>query len=133
MAQQNPQTEMHMDPAALYREESFTDRQVGSIQRLTPVKKDGSEDTSRQVVYVGQTQVLTPAGSLPLSFEIEGRSLEEAASNFGDAANKALEEAMQQLKELQRESASSLYVPGQGGGAGGGQGGLGGQGGFQMP
>ena len=32
-----------------------------SLQRLTPVTSDGQPDPSRQVIYIGQTQVLTPA------------------------------------------------------------------------
>jgi len=33
-----------MDPTQVYREETFTDRKVGTIRRLTPVAADGTED-----------------------------------------------------------------------------------------
>ena len=55
--------EIRVDPKALYLEEIFTDRRVGTIRRLTPVGKDGERDAARAVLYVGETQVLTPAGA----------------------------------------------------------------------
>ena len=55
----------------LYREEVVTDRRVGSIRVLTPLRPDGSTDATRPVAYVGEAQLLTPAGVLPLVFEID--------------------------------------------------------------
>lgn len=104
--------EIRMSAGNLYREESYTDRQVGSLQILTPVKKDGSTDFSRQKLFVGQTQILTPAGALPLSFEIEAKSLEEAIEKFGDSAQTALAGTMERIEEMRREAASSIIVPG---------------------
>ena len=104
--------EIRLSEGNLYREETYTDRQVGSLQILTPVKKDGSTDFSRQRLYVGQTQILTPAGALPLSFEIEAKSLEEAIEKFGDSAQSALTGTMQRLEEMRREAASLIIVPG---------------------
>ena len=120
MVDRSTQPEITMDAANLYREESFTDRRIGTIQRLIPVKSDGGTDAARAEIYVGQTQVLTPAGALPLTFEIEASNLTEAISGFGDAAKEALADTMQRLEELRREAASSLIVPGAGGPAGGG-------------
>lgn len=119
--------DIHMQADDLYREEQFTDRRVGSIQRLTPVKTDGSDDASRSVVYIGQASLMTPAGTLPINFEIEATSLGDAAEKFGDEAQKAIQDAIRQLQEMRREAASGLVVPGQGGGGMGG-GGLGGGG-----
>ena len=31
-------SELKVDPASLYQEEIFTDRRVGTIRRLTPIK-----------------------------------------------------------------------------------------------
>lgn len=104
--------DIRMTAGNLYREESYTDRQVGSLQILTPVKKDGSTDFSRQKLFVGQTQILTPAGTLPLSFEIEAKSLEEAIGKFGDSAQTALAGTMERIEEMRREAASSIIVPG---------------------
>ena len=124
--------DISMDAEALYREESFTDRRVGSIQRLSPVTADGSDDASRSVVYIGQTQLMTPGGALPLSFEIQAGSLADAIAQFGAQAEAALEDTMRRLEELRRESASSLIVPGSGGGGIPGSGGMPG-GGIQVP
>lgn len=119
MAEEEQQElEIRMEGQSLYREEIFTDRRVGTIQRLTPVDDDGQTDASREVVFVGQTQLLTRAGPLPLSFDIPGSSLKEAAENFAASANVAVEDAMQKLEEMRREAASSIIVP-QGGAPGG--------------
>ena len=121
---------IEMDASGLYREESITDRRVGTLQRLSPITPDGVDDDTRKVLYLGQTQVLTPAGALPLSFEIEADSLEQAVNRFGDHAKAALASTMERLEELRREQASSLIVPGTGGGPTG-QAGPGG--GIQIP
>ena len=60
-----------MDSTQIYREETFTDRKVGTIRRLTPVTADGSDDSTRPVVFVGQAQIMTPMGAVPISFELE--------------------------------------------------------------
>src|SRR5437764_12292999 len=39
-----PANEIKVDPNALYLEEVFTDRRVGTIRRMTPVNKDGVRD-----------------------------------------------------------------------------------------
>jgi hypothetical protein len=103
--------EIKVDPKALYLEEIFTDRRVGTIRRLTPVNKDGARDPSRAVLYVGETQVLTPAGALPIAFEIGAGSLEEAAEKFGQLAKEAIERTVKELQELRRQAASSIVIP----------------------
>ena len=106
-----PTNEIKVDPNALYLEEIFTDRRVGTIRRLTPVKKDGQRDTARAVLYIGETQVLTPAGALPIGFEIGAGSLEEAADKFGPLAREAIERTVKELQELRRQAASSIVIP----------------------
>ena len=126
MAEDLSDADIAMDSANLYREETFTDRRVGTLQVLTPITKTGATDSARPVLYVGQTQVLTPAGALPLSFEVQAKSLEDAVAQFGEHAKSALERTMRRLEELRREQASSIIVPGSGavppglGGPGGG-------------
>jgi hypothetical protein len=120
--------QLKMDPNELYREETFTDRKIGTIRCVIPVTADGSDDPSRVTSYVGQTQVMTPAGALPISFEIEAENVGDAASQFAEGAKAAIEKTMKELEEMRREAASSIVVPGQGGGMGG----MGG-GGIQMP
>ena len=120
-----------MSADELYLEEVFTDRRMGTIQRLSPMDSTGKPDPARPVLYVGQTQILTAAGALPLSFEIEAKSLAEAAQKFGDGAKVALQETMERLEEMRREAASSIIVPEAGTAAGlGGMGGMGGMGGL---
>jgi hypothetical protein len=103
--------EIKVDPKALYLEEIFTDRRVGTIRRLTPVNRDGVRDQARAVLYVGETQVLTPAGALPIAFEIGAGSLEEAAEKFGQLAKEAIERTVKELQELRRQAASSIVIP----------------------
>lgn len=103
--------EPNMDANDLYREDIYSDRKVGTIRVLTPVKSDGAVDTARATSYVGQAQIMTPAGALPLSFEIEARNLAEACARFADAAKVAFEETMKELQELRRQQASSIVVP----------------------
>lgn len=111
-----------MDSANLFREESFTDRRVGTIRRLTPVKTDGSVDSTRTEVFVGQAQLLTPMGAIPLNFEIPASSLQEATQQFSAAAQEAVQRTMQELQELRREQASSIVIPEGGAGSLGGLG-----------
>jgi len=111
MAAQNDLPEVQLDLKALYREDVFTDRRAGSIRRLTPVTADGSVDPSRPVLFSGQTQLLTPAGVLPLGFEIDAGTLEEALKKFPDGVRVALEQAIDEARELRREAASRIVVP----------------------
>ncbi|MGH8700712.1 MAG: hypothetical protein ACREVR_05985 [Burkholderiales bacterium] len=124
-------TDIKLDPASLYLEEVFTDRRIGTIRRLTPVKGDGSRDPKREITYLGETQVMSTVGALPISFEIDATTLEEAAQKFGPAAKEAIERTMRELQELRRRAASSIVVP-QGGMPELGGGGRGG-GKIQMP
>jgi hypothetical protein len=120
MAAQNDLPDIQLDIQALYREDVFTDRRAGSIRRLTPVTSDGSVDASRAVLFSGQTQLLTPAGVLPLGFEIEAQTLDEALKKFPDGVKVALEQAIDEAREMRREAASRIVVPEVGGGLGAG-------------
>lgn len=111
--------EIKLDPKDLYREEIFTDRKAGTLRRLVPVKSDGSDDSSRAVLYSGQTQLLTPAGVLPLSFDLEAASIEDACTKFPEAVKVAIEQAIEEAREMRREAASRIVVPGTGGDMGG--------------
>ena len=111
MAQEQQLPEIKLDISQLYREEIFTDRKAGTLRRLVPVKSDGTEDSSRPVLYSGQTQLLTPAGVLPLAFELEAASLEEACNKFPDAVKVAIEQAIEEAREMRREAASRIVVP----------------------
>ena len=124
--------EPKMDATSLYREEIYTDRQVGTIRVLTPVKTDGAPDPARPTLYVGEAQIYTTMGTLPLSFELEAASLAEAVAQYAPAAKDAVERAVRELEEMRRQAASSIVIP-RGGGPGGlPPGGIGG-GKIQMP
>lgn len=103
-----------MDATALYREDIVTDRKVGTIRRMTPLKSDGTDDAARPTLYVGEAQIMTNAGPLPINFEIEAQNLGEAVEKFGDAAKEAVERTVRELQELRRQQASSIVVPGMG-------------------
>jgi hypothetical protein len=111
MSQEGQSPEISMDAGALCREEVFTDNRIGTIRKLTPVTAGGEEDHSRPVQYIGSTQIMTPGGALPLSFEIPAGNLQEAADGFGAAAQEAVERTMEELRELQRQAASQIVVP----------------------
>ena len=121
MAAEQQLPEIKLDATQLYREEIFTDRKAGTLRRLTPVLGDGNDDPSRTVLYSGQTQLLTPAGVLPLAFELEATSLEDACAKFPEAVKIAIEQAIEEAREMRREQASRIVVPEAGGGAPGGR------------
>lgn len=115
--------DVKMDPQALYREDIYTDRKVGTIRQLTPVKSDGTTDAARKLLYIGEAQILTAAGPLPINFEIPAQSLSDAVAKFGDAAKLAVERTVQELQELRRQQSSSIVIP-QTGAGGFGPGGI---------
>ncbi|MCG3133242.1 MAG: hypothetical protein HMLKMBBP_00367 [Planctomycetes bacterium] len=122
---QSPLADLKVDTANLHREDVFTDLGAATIRRLLPVKPDGSDDPTRPPIFVGATQVMSQAGPLPISCEIEAKDLVEAAAKFPDAIRAALEQMIEEAREMQRREATRLVVPGQmpGGGlppAGGG-------------
>jgi hypothetical protein len=115
MSSANDGRQASMDSTQIYREETFTDRKVGTIRRLTPVSADGNADPARPVIFVGQAQVMTPMGAVPISFELDGVSLDAAIAGFGAAAEQAVQQTMRELQEMRREQASSLVIPDVGG------------------
>ena len=128
--------DMKMDAASVYKEEIYTDRKVGTIRALVPVKSDGTPDTTRKTLYMGEAQILTQVGALPVNFEIEATSLDDAITQYAPAAKEGVERTVRELQEMRRQQASSIVVPGAGGmgGMGGGMPGMGGGGGkIQIP
>ena len=68
-------TDTAMDATSLYREDIYTDRKIGTLRVLLPVKSDGSPDTARRTLYQGEAQLMTNMGPLPISFDIDATSL----------------------------------------------------------
>ncbi len=107
--------DIRIDQDSLYREETYTDRRAGTLRRLVPVLADGSPDGARPVLWLGQTQLMTPGGVLPLGFEIDAPDLASAIEKFPDAVKQALEDAIEEAQQMRRESASRIVVPDAGG------------------
>jgi hypothetical protein len=116
--QQNLVGEIEVDKENLYREEVFTDLRVASIRKLVPIKADGSDDSSREARFVGETQLMSARGPLPIQCPIEAANLSEAIDAFPEAVKVAVEQMVEEARELQRQEASRIVVPGQPPGAG---------------
>ena len=101
----------------LYKEESITDRKAASIRRLIPINKDGSEDPNRETIYIGDTTLMTQMGPIPVQFPLEANNLEAAFELFPEGLKEAVEKLNDRAKEMAREEASRIVVPGQGTGA----------------
>ena len=111
---QNLTDQLSVDRHNLYREETFSDLQMATIKRLIPVTPDGSMDQTRSIIFIGHTQLMTQAGVLPVQCPIEAGTLKEAMDNFPQAINKAVEKMIEEAKDLQRQQASRIVVPGAG-------------------
>jgi hypothetical protein len=128
--------EAGMDADSLYREEIYTDRKLGTLRVMLPVKADGSPDAARPTIYTGEAQLMTNMGPLPISFDIPAANLTDAVARYGDAAKVGVESALRELQEMRRQASSSLVIPPAGAASaltGGGLGGLGGGGKIQLP
>lgn len=104
--------DIEMDAAGLYTEEIVTDRRVGTIRVMTPVKTDGQRDLDRPMLFVGETQIMTQMGPLPVTFEIPADNVGEAVEKFGAAAKDGVKKLMERLQEMRREAASQIVTPG---------------------
>ncbi len=129
--QPNAERDPSFNAEDLYREDTYTDRRIGTIRVLTPVLPSGERDPAREVEFSGQISVMTPMGALPVGFDLPGPTLAEASAAFTEAAKAGVERTMQEIQQMRREAASGLVIPGAGGGGlGGGMGGGMGGGGF---
>ncbi|MCJ7771626.1 MAG: cytoplasmic protein [Desulfobacterales bacterium] len=111
--------EFVIDKKNLYREESITDLKVGSIRLLKPIKLDGSDDSGREDIFIGHTQIMTPQGMIPLQARLTSKTLEKALGEFPNAMQQALERMIEEVKKMQQEEAnqpkkddSRIIVPG---------------------
>lgn len=112
MTDQKGAAEITVDVENLHREEVFSDLQAASVRRLTPVKADGSTDTRRDVIYIGETNLMTQMGPLPVQFPIEAKSLDDAFSQFAEGVKGAIERLNERAKEMVRDESSRIVVPG---------------------
>lgn len=101
-----------MDAANLYSEEILTDRKMGNIRILTPVLADGSADSSRKPIFSGEIQIMTQMGPLPINFDIEADTVQEAVKKYGEAAKAGVQKTIDKIQELRREAATKIVTPG---------------------
>ena len=102
----------------LYLEEAFTDLDMATIRRLTPVKPNGMKDKSRKSIFVGNTQLMTPHGPLPVRSLLKAKNLKEAMEEYPSAMKKAIEKMLDELNKMQQEQESRIIVPGSDSGSG---------------
>lgn len=107
-------TDIKIDPQNLYKEEAFTDLTFATIRRLSPVKLDGSPDDSREPIFTGMTQLMSPNGPIPVQCLIEGaKTLAEAAEKLPAAIEKTVQAMIAEAEEMRRQEASKIVLPGQ--------------------
>ena len=107
-------TNIKIDPDNLYREETFTDLTYATIRRLSPVKIDGTPDDSREPMFTGMAQLMSPNGPIPVQCLIEGaKTLPDAADKLPDAIEKAVQAMIAEAQEAQRQEESRIVMPGQ--------------------
>ena len=102
-----------IDADNLYREESITDLKAATIRKMVPIKIDGSADEKRSIKFIGDTTLMTQMGPIPVQFPIEADSLEAAFGLFPEGIKAAVEKLNDRAKEMAREEASRIVVPGQ--------------------
>ena len=104
--------DIKIDPNNLYKEEAFTDLTFATIRRLTPVKIDGSPDESREPIFTGMTQLMSPNGPIPVQCLIEGaKTLSEAVDKLPAAIDKTVQAMIAEAREMERQEASKIIVP----------------------
>ncbi len=95
----------------LYREEMYTDMRTAALRQLTPVKPNGEIDKTRKFLFVGQTNIMSPQGPLPVQFPIDAKNLQEAAEKFPDVMEQFLAKLAEEIKDAQRQEQSRIIVP----------------------
>lgn len=106
----NNSIDFSIDRSNLYKEESFTDLKVGNIRQLIPVKPDGSVDKTRNTVFVGQTNLMTPNGSLPIQGVIRAKELQQAVKRFPEAMEDAVERMMEEAQKMKDQQGSEIIT-----------------------
>jgi hypothetical protein len=103
--------DVRVDTNNLYREEIFTDLKVGTIRRLTPVTAEGTMDPSRPARFIAQTQIMSNMGPLPVQGDIQATTMQEAIEKFPEAIKLAVDQLMEDARELQRREMSRIVTP----------------------
>ncbi|MCI5851636.1 MAG: hypothetical protein MR009_08780 [Sutterellaceae bacterium] len=101
-----------MNAGNLYEEKIVSDRKIGTIRVMTPIKDDGTRDESRKTLFIGEAQIMTRMGGLPINFEIPAENLAEAVKGYGEAAKKGVEDTLAKLEDLRERAAHRIVTPG---------------------
>ncbi len=90
----------------------MTDRKVGTIRVLTPITAEGQRDPARATIFLGEGQIMTQMGPLPISFEIPAANVGEAVLGYGEAAKKGIRETVERIRKAQEEASKQIVMPG---------------------
>jgi hypothetical protein len=101
-----------VDKTNLYRDEYYTDLKIATIRRLIPVTPDGNEDKTRKTLYVGQANLMSEMGPVPISSLIDAKDFRQALKKYPETMKKAMEQLSEEMKKYQQEQQSSLVKPG---------------------
>ncbi|MGN1210031.1 MAG: hypothetical protein ACI4SV_06985 [Duodenibacillus sp.] len=100
-----------MDTANLYTETIVTDRKMGAMRVLKPITADGAPDPARKCLFMGEVQIMTQMGPLPISFEIEADTMAEAVAKYGESAKLGVQKTIERLQQMRRDAASKIVTP----------------------
>jgi len=106
--QKMEEIEFTIDKQNLYQEEYFTDMKLATVRRLTPIKPDGSEDKSRKTIFVGQANLMSEAGPIPISTMISAKDLQQALKKYPEAMLEAMDRLNQEMIKYRQEQESSI-------------------------
>ena len=111
MSSLSDKTEDKVNIDNLYRQETYTDLGMGTIQCLRPVTPEGADDASRTPIFMGTAQIMTPGGAIPVQSEIQADNLKDACLKFPEAIKAAVDDLVQQAREYERERAGGIVIP----------------------
>ena len=61
---------------------------------------------------MGEAQIMTHMGALPISFEIKASTLSEAVASYGEAAKQGVQDTLKKLEDLREQAAHRIVTPG---------------------
>lgn len=97
------QIDFEVNKENLYKEESITDLKTASIRCLTPIKIDGTADESREKIFIGHTQLMSPQGPVPIQARLNATTLDEAFDRFPAAMQNEMAQMIEQAKKMQED------------------------------
>jgi len=85
-----------------------------TIRRLRPIRIDYSINESREVIFTGMTQIMSPNGPIPVQCIIEGaKNLSEVATKLPEAIEKTVQAMIAEAQEMRCQESSRIIVPDQ--------------------